>query len=278
MHDKNDNKETTTMSEIRDELDKGVRHPYGKADVKYAVRMMQMTPEEDGPVFMVNFMHYKKEADYGDSGEKGVSGKEADDRYSPVDVLGKIGAYVAFHGDVVDQSGSSVPSWDRIGVVCYPTRKSFMDMQTRDDFKEKHVHKAAGMDKTFVIGSLPRTGIEPGDYRSKKHERGVVAVSAHKALEGTSVEDLVAALQASRGHAAANGCTHGQWYDVEGTIMGDGRNWDVICFDSFPDVDSYRAWQSAVAADPSASLLCDASKVDAYNVAVVPAIDRITLR
>ena len=266
------------MSEIREELDKGVKHPYGKADVEYAIRMMKMTPEEDGPVFMVNFMHYKKEADYGDSGEKGVSGKEADDRYSPVDVLGKIGAYVAFHGDVVDQSVNMSPTWDRIGVVCYPTRKSFMDMQTRDDFKEKHVHKAAGMDKTFVIGSLPRDGREPGDYRSKQSERPIVAVSAHKALDGTTKDELVAALLASHAHASAQGCEHGQWYDVEGTIMGDGRHWDVICFDSFPNVESYRAWQAAVAADPVASLLCNADRTDAYSVAVNPQIDRITLQ
>ena len=266
------------MDKTREELDSGVKHPYGKADVKYAVRMMQMTPEEDGPVFMVNFMHYKKEADYGDSGEKGVSGKEADDRYSPVDVLGKIGAYVAFHGDVVAQSGSTDVMWDRIGVVCYATRKSFMDMQTRDDFKEKHVHKAAGMDKTFVIGSQPRDGMEPGDYRSMRNERGVVAVSAHKALEGTTTEELVAALHASRALAAAHGCGNGQWYDVEGTIMGDGRNWDVVCFDSFPSVDAYRAWQSAIATDPAASALHDASRVQAYSVAVDAQIDRITLR
>ena len=266
------------MDNVREELDKGVKHPYGKADVGYAVKMMKMTPEEDGPVFMVNFMHYKNEADYGDSGEKGVSGKEADDRYSPVDVLGQIGAYVAFHGDVVAQSGSMTPPWDRIGVVCYATRKSFMDMQTRKDFQEKHVHKAAGMDKTFVIGSLPRDGAEPGDYRSKKSERGVVAVSAHKALDGTSVAELIAALGASRSIASANGCSSGQWYDVEGTIMGDGRSWDVICFDAFPDVESYESWQKALAADPAARMLADSSRVDAYSVAVRADIDRITLR
>ena len=266
------------MDEVRGELDKGVKHPYGKADVGYAVKMMKMEPEEDGPVFMVNFMHYKKEADYGESGEKGVSGKEADDRYSPVDVLGLIGAYVAFHGDVVDQTGSMSPAWDRIGVVCYATRKSFMDMQTRKDFQEKHVHKAAGMDKTFVIGSLPRAGAEPGDYRSKRNERGVVAVSAHKALEGTSTAELVSALEASRVHAAANGCENGQWYDVEGTIMGDGRSFDVVCFDAFPNVDAYRAYRKAIAADPSCAVLVNADKVDGYSVAVDAAIDRITLR
>jgi predicted heme/steroid binding protein len=227
---------------------------------------------------MVNFMNYKKEADYGDSGEKGVSGREADDRYAPVDVLGKIGAYVAFHGDVVDQSGSTDVAWDRIGVVCYPTRKSFMDMQLRKDFQEKHVHKAAGMEKTFVIGSLPREGMQPGDYRSNKGARGVVSVAALKALDGTTREQLVAALGASRAIAASNGCDHGQWYDVEGTIMGDGRGWDIVCFDAFPDLGSFRAWRAALSSDASAALLLDSGRVDSYCVAVEPQMDRMTLK
>lgn len=263
---------------MSEKLNRGVEHPYGKADVEYAMRMIKMSPELDGPVFMVNFMNYKKEADYGDSGEKGVSGREADDRYAPTDVLGRIGAYVAFHGDVVAQSGADDVAWDRIGVVCYPTRKSFMDMQLRDDFKEKHVHKAAGMEKTFVIGGLPREGMEPGDYRSNKGGRSVIAVSTHKALEGTTREQLVAALESSRTVAAAHGCDRGQWYDVEGTIMGDGRSWDVMCFDSFPDLASFNSWRSALASDGGASMLLDPSRVDAYCVAVEPQMDRISLR
>ena len=263
---------------MSDKLNRGVEHPYGKADVEYAMRMIKFSPELDGPVFMVNFMNYKKEADYGDSGEKGVSGREADDRYAPTDVLGRIGAYVAFHGDVVAQSGPDDVAWDRIGVVCYPTRKAFMDMQLRDDFKEKHVHKAAGMEKTFVIGSLPRAGAEPGDYRSKKSERGVVAVSAHKGINGVTAAGVVAALEASRTHAAANGCDRGQWYDVEGTIMGDGRTFDVVCFDAFPTVDAYLGYRAALASDPSCAVLVDAGKVDGYSVAVDAALDRITLR
>ncbi|MFN5650753.1 MAG: hypothetical protein ACK49M_04680, partial [Actinomycetes bacterium] len=142
----------------------GVEHNYGKVDRDYGLRMFTMKPEDDGPVFMVNYMKYKETADYGEGENPGLSGREADDKYAPVDVHGRIGAYVAFHGDVVDQSGSTTPVWDRIGVVCYPTRKAVIEMQNRPDFQEKHVHKNAGMDQTFVIGSLPREGTEPGDY------------------------------------------------------------------------------------------------------------------
>jgi hypothetical protein len=255
-----------------------VVHTYGKVDRDYGMRMFTMSPDDDGPVFMVNFMKYKEVADYGVSAGDQVSGREADDRYAPVDVLGKIGAYVAFHGDVVDQSGSLDPRWDRIGVVCYPTRKSFLDMQNRDDFRDKHVHKAAGMDQTFVIGCLPRDGVAPGDFRREDKGRGVIAVSAHRAVGEASRDGIAAALVASRRHASANGCETGQWYDCEGTIMGDGRSFDMVCFDRYPDVASWRAAQSAMAADPACAALFDAAKNDSYAVAVDAAIDRITLR
>src|SRR5262249_29422016 len=109
--------------------------------------------EEDGPVFMVNFMKYRARADYGDGRDDGVSGKEADDRYAPLDILADIGAVVVFFGDVEPDG-----EWHRVGIVRYPTRRSFMAMQMRDDFKTRHAHKAAGMERTIVCGTLP-TGV-----------------------------------------------------------------------------------------------------------------------
>lgn len=266
------------MSDNTDRRPPKVTHTYGKVDRDYGMRMFTMSPDDDGPVFMVNYMKYKTVADYGDSGAETVSGKEADDRYAPVDVLADIGAYVAFHGDVVDQDGNPDPRWDRIGVVCYPTRKSFLDMQNRDDFRTKHVHKAAGMDQTFVIGCLPTDGATPGDFRREDKGRGVVAVSAHRALGETTVADLVAALVASRAHSAAHGCETGQWYECEGTIMGDGRSFDLVCFDHYPDVESWHAARAQMARNESCAMLFDATLNDHYSVVVDAAIDRITRR
>jgi len=64
---------------------------------------------------------------------------------------------VAFAGDVVDQHGSD-PRWDRIGIVRYPSRAAFFAMQQRDDFKDQHVHKEAGMESTIVMSCLPVDG------------------------------------------------------------------------------------------------------------------------
>lgn len=256
---------------------RGVEHPYGRIDTEYGARMLAMSPEDDGPVFMVNFMHYKAEADYGEGGERGVSGREADDRYAPLDVLDRIGARVEFHGDVVAQSGPATPAWDRIGVVRYPTRRSFLKMQSRPDFRERHVHKAAGMEATFVIGSLPRDGTAP---RATGHlvPGRIVAVSAYAAVNGTTPADIVAALGGSREAARAHGCDHGQWFDAEGTIMGDGRSFDVVCFDAFDSLGGWLAYRAALADDPECAVLVDAARCDSYAVAVEPVRDAITSR
>lgn len=134
------------------------RPTYGRIDHDYGLRLATMDPAVDGPIHMVNLMHYRDVADYGESatGESPtVSGREADDRYAPVEILAAIGAEVVFYGDVVAQHGETTPRWDRVGVVRYPTRRSFVEMQTREDFRAKHRHKQAGMAATIVMGCLP---------------------------------------------------------------------------------------------------------------------------
>jgi hypothetical protein len=151
-------------------------------------------------------------------------------------------------------------------------------MQNRDDFRDKHVHKAAGMDQTFVIGCLPREGVEPGDFRREDKGRGVIAVSAHRVVGETTRDEIVAALAASRRHAVSHGCETGQWYDCEGTIMGDGRSFDVVCFDRYPDVAAWQSARVAMSADAACAALFDAARNDTYAVAVDAPIDRITMR
>ncbi|MFM8852430.1 MAG: hypothetical protein ACKOGL_04440, partial [Acidimicrobiaceae bacterium] len=122
-----------------------LKHKYGTIDKEYGVHLATRPAEEDGPIYMVNLMKYHDVAQYTeDAGvEKPISGREADDRYNPASILAKIGATIVFVGDVVSNR-SEDEDWDRIAIVRYATRKSFIEMQTRKDFGEKHVHKAAG--------------------------------------------------------------------------------------------------------------------------------------
>lgn len=114
---------------------------------------------------MVNLMSYRERADYSDGRESTMTGREADDAYAPLGPLAEIGAEVVFVADVDSQFLGDTPCWNRVGVVKYPTRRSFIDMQSRPDFQELHAHKEAGMARTFVIGCLPIAAPVPGPVR-----------------------------------------------------------------------------------------------------------------
>lgn len=179
---------------------------FGTIDLEYADYLSTRPPDEDGPVWMVNFMRYKERADYGQDGDDGISGREADDRYSPVEVLAAIGADVVYFGDVVGPGGGPDPDWHRMGVIRYPTRRSFIEMQSRADFREKRVHKDAGMAFTIIMGSLP-TGPPVGEP------------------DGSGIVSFVA-YPAGTGHPSP--AAEGVIFDVEGTIVGDDRRWDRL--------------------------------------------------
>jgi hypothetical protein len=180
--------------------------PFGQIDYDYAARLATTPADQDGPIWMVNFMRYKARADYGDQADGGITGKEADDRYAPVDVLKKLGAEVAYFGDVVGADGKPDPEWDRIAIVRYPTRRSFIDMQTRSDFQEKYVHKEAGMEFTIIVASLPI-----GPVRGEPDGSGMVRFTAFP-------------LGSGRSGLATEGAT----FAVEGTPIGDERRWERL--------------------------------------------------
>ena len=196
---------------------------YGTIDTDYALQMASRQPDDDGPIYMLNLMAYRTEADYGADGERGVSGREADDRYAPLDVLAEIGATVCFYGDVV----SSTEPWDRVAVVRYPTRKSFIDMNSRKDFQRQHVHKEAGMDHTIVMGTLP-VGTLPSN------------------------DDKLVLLQVWSDKDDTSTTGRGAEFEVEGTIVGDGRAWRRARFSTADSADAahHAAGQQVIVVRP----------------------------
>lgn len=190
---------------------------FGTIDMNYAADLATRSPENDGPIYMVNFMKYKAVAEYRDtsSSDTTISGQDADDKYAPVDVLERIGAHVAFHGSIVAQGCEG--EWDRMGIVKYPTRRSFIEMQNRPDFKTKYVHKEAGMDYTIVMGALPAASHV--EIPRRGYVTFHVAASPRTApISGSSVR-----------------------LGVEGTIVGDGRTWSeltMVWSDEVPDLPS----------------------------------------
>jgi len=188
-----------------------LEYPFGTIDVETAGRWLHLAPADDGCVWMLNLMKYRTVADYGDEGGPAVSGREADDEYAPTAVLADLGAVVTLFGDVSDQPTDGVP-WDRVAMVRYPSRASFFAMQERDDFREKYVHKKAGMETTIVMGCVPMAVEDAaGD--------GALVMRVRRFDEGATPAPDPA------------GVTPVAHFAVDGVILGDGRRWDDVRVD-----------------------------------------------
>ncbi len=220
---------------------------YGTPNWDLVNRWLQLPAEEDGPFWALNLMKYREVAEYADGNPSGVSGKEADDAYSPLGPLKAIGAMVAFHGDVLEQRAGE-PLWDRIGIVRYPTRAAFFAMQQRDDFKGQHEHKEAGMEFTIVMSCLP-TGT-PGDGAAG--DRLVLVVQRDRASADAPTPDRASV------DAPVPGVEPVAGFTVEGAIVGDGRTFDTARFVTVADDDALERLVASVAdADEAHVLVVD---------------------
>lgn len=191
------------------------RPRYGTPDWEVVHRWLGLAEPDDGPVWMVNLMKYRAVADYGRSDGPAVTGRDADDRYAPLGPLRAVGAAVAYLADVTAQPAGQ-PAWDRVGIVRYPSRRAFFAMQERDDFKQKHVHKEAGMEFTIVMGCQP-TQWASGPPSPEPGEQVVMRVRRRRpgADPGPDPAGLRPVAR----------------FDVDGVVLGDGRRFDQVCFD-----------------------------------------------
>lgn len=231
---------------------------YGTIDHEYGLRLASTAAEDDGPVWMVNLMRYKDRAEYADGRETKLTGRQADDEYAPLGPLAAVGAEIVFVGDVEDRFIGEEPKWDRLAVVRYPTRAAFLAMQQRDDFRKAHEHKEAGMAETIVIGCEPLEipGSEhPLDWTNVPHPPSdddgpytmVHVIRFHDGAGATVTPNHMEAYQkVAASVAVPNGVRIDGWFSAEGTIIGDGRSWHQVRFNTFP---SRRAFM-AVASDP----------------------------
>ena len=264
---------------------------YGTVNTEYGVKLATTPPEEDGPVWMVNLMKYREVADYTDGREATISGREADDIYTPVDSLAAVGAELVFAGDVDQQLLGDETVWDRVAIVKYPTRKSFIDMQSLPSFQESHQHKDAGMEFTIVMGGQPMTlpsapaGFEAAEWTDVPHpptgDDGPAMVvhilRFHDVEEGHATPTHMEQYQSEAAKVAlGHGVQTHAWFAIEDTILGDGRVWHQARFNLFPSKTAFMA----VVMDPAR---LEAQKehretaiADTYTMIVRPTLDRLT--
>ena len=170
----------------------------------------------------------------------------------------------------------------------YPTRKSFIDMQERKDFQEKHVHKEAGMKETIVMGCLPinspnaQTSLpdwEKVEHPPSSEDGPIIALHVVKFNNQTELGESPEKMAKYTLKASTIGIEQGVrvsgWFGVEGTIVGDGREWDQVRFNAFPS----KAAFMAVIHDPARLEAQKAHReqaiLDTYTLIVRTTFDRI---
>ena len=259
---------------------------YGQVDHEFVDRLETLAPEEDGPVWMVNLMAYRDRAIY-DGAESDLSGRQADDLYAPLGALAEIGAEVVFFGDVADQFLGDSPKWDRVAVVKYPSRRSFMEMQKRPDYLERHVHKQAGMAQTIIVAAepmdVPQNHVDPDryvDWADVPHpptdtDGPAMVIHLLRFNPGGADTDMVQYQDHAATVAVPQGVRIGGWFGVEGTVVGDGRSWDQVRFNLFPSRGAFLA----VVFDPGRLEAQrdhrETAIADTYTLLCRPLIDRV---
>ena len=257
---------------------------YGTIDPGYARHLATIAPQDDGPIWMVNLMRYREHAVYADGRDTDLSGRQADDRYAPFGPFRTIGAELVFLSDVEAPFPGVDQEWDRIAVVRYPSRRSFLQMQTLPEYLELHEHKDAGMASTFVIGCHPvalpelpvdAPGLDHVPHPSTPDDGPVVVLHVLNYHEGAVSDDMELYTGSAARTALRHGARIGAWLDVEGTIVGDGRQWDQVRLNVFPSRDAFMA----VALDPerlaAQSTDREPAIADAYTLVLRPVIDRL---
>lgn len=226
----------------------GVR--YGRPNMEMIGRWLKLPPEDDGPFWALNLMKYRAVADYADGRGEGVSGREADDAYSPLESLAAIGAQPVFFADVERMLVGDGTMWDRVGIVRYPSRRKFFEMQQRADFKSKHVHKDAGMEFTIVMSCLP---VLPFGGAADRRPFVELRVTSER-------------------RAPIGGA--GGAFDVEGVIVGDDRTWGQAAF-RWLDSDDAR---TEAGSDPAAYVMMLRPSVDRLTRSVIEAQEEAATR
>lgn len=218
---------------------------YGMPNVEMLRTWIGRPPADDGPFWAINLMQYRAVADYGDGSGPARSGREADDEYAPVAVLADIGAVVALFGDVVPPQRGE-PAWDRVAIVRYPSRASFMAMQQRDDFRAQHVHKEAGMQFTIVLAALP-AALPAAGLPPNPAPEGPLVMRVVRLADGAELP-------------ASPGATRVATFTVEGVIVGDDRVWSTVAFDRCTDDATVAALlQRGIGVEDQYAMLVDAA-------------------
>lgn len=172
---------------------------YWLLDADYAMRMRELADHADGPIYMLGLRRVRPGTDSRARGLPAL-GADAVFDYAPIPLLSSVGAAPCLVAGVV----ASAPGWDRVAVIGFPGRRSFLELADRQEFRAWQRRRDKFTEHIMVMGTLPISGLPAGGS-----QRLLLEV-----WNGPEPAPLVADTAAR--------------FDVEGTVIGDGRQWSGV--------------------------------------------------
>ncbi len=102
----------------------------------------------EGPIYMVNLLKFKENAEYNDGREASLTGREAYALYSAGvgETISDVGGTIVFAGEVSGiHVGNVEDLWDDVAIAMYPNKAAMLQMFSSEKYQEIHVHREAGL-------------------------------------------------------------------------------------------------------------------------------------
>ncbi|MBY0280148.1 hypothetical protein K2Z84_32850 [Candidatus Binatia bacterium] len=273
--------------------------PFGTVNRTEARRILETKPEDDGPFYMVNFIHHREHAEYRDGRPTELTGAEADALYNllVLPMLADIGAQPFYVGGV---ERTLLPGdgqeWDQIAVVLYASRAKFIEMISRPDFHDAAAHKVAGVERTIVLVTHPAPDQLPEDLRRvdlaklpfpptaddqpinlvhliRFNETAQYADGRPTTLTGREAFDLYE--QGRVAQALPLGVRPAIKLDVEAELIGDGRGWDEVRINNFPSRAAFAELTTRESLDAAGYENRVAGLADTYALLAAPIVNQV---
>ena len=164
-------------------------------DADYATRLREGVGHADGRIYMLGLSKFRPGADQ--SLRRGTAAGLSTATDASIPLLCSVGAEPCLVATVV----ASSLNWDRVAVIGFPTRRSFLDLVDHQEFRAWSVRHEESNERIMLLGTLPTDGLPAADNQRLLLEM----------WHGPEPEPLVT-------DPAAR-------FDVDGTAVGDGRHW-----------------------------------------------------
>jgi hypothetical protein len=167
-------------------------------DADYAMRLRETARDVDGPIYMLGLRKLRPGADASPRRPIAGGGSAVTDLSIPL--LSSVGAELCLVASVV----ASSLDWDRAAVIGFPSRRSFLELMDRPEFRAWSVRHEESNERIMLLATVPTGGLPAAD-----NQRLLLEV-----WHGPEPEPLVFDLAAR--------------FDVDGTAVGDGRQWTGV--------------------------------------------------